>query len=133
MIENDNVFIIKNNAYFTGKRFYRKIRLLSNLKIRRYIAVLLFLIYLFLSIYEIEIKNMISMIFRKKINFDSFEIYKYNNIKQKLIEKNCSGMWDNQREFLNGIIRKFKPLKVVEIGMFRGGSSIIKENFLFIA
>ena len=37
-------------------------------------------------------------------------------------------MWDNQREFLNGIIRKFKPKKIVEIGVSSGGSSIIILN-----
>ena len=37
-------------------------------------------------------------------------------------------MWDNQREFLNGVIRKFRPKKIVEIGSSRGGSSIIMLN-----
>ena len=37
-------------------------------------------------------------------------------------------MWLNQREFLNGIIRKFKPHKFLEIGVNRGGSSIIILN-----
>lgn len=37
-------------------------------------------------------------------------------------------MWGNQREFLNGIIRKFKPKKVLEIGVSKGGSSIIILN-----
>ena len=26
-------------------------------------------------------------------------------------------MWENQREFLNGVIRKFKPKKIVEIAV----------------
>lgn len=35
-------------------------------------------------------------------------------------------MWNNQREFLNGVIRKFRPKKIVEIGVaFGGGSAII--------
>ena len=37
-------------------------------------------------------------------------------------------MWNNQREFLNGIIRKFKPRKILEVGVSRGGSSIIMLN-----
>ena len=37
-------------------------------------------------------------------------------------------MWKNQPEFLNGIIRKFKPHKILEIGVRRGGSSIIFLN-----
>lgn len=37
-------------------------------------------------------------------------------------------MWDNQKEFLNGLIRKFEPKKIVEIGVASGGSSIIILN-----
>ena len=37
-------------------------------------------------------------------------------------------MWGNQREFINGIIRKYKPKKLVEIGVYLGGSSIIILN-----
>ena len=37
-------------------------------------------------------------------------------------------MWDNQKEFLNGIIRKLKPKKILEVGVDRGGSSIIILN-----
>lgn len=40
-------------------------------------------------------------------------------------------MWGNQREFLNGIIRKFKPKKILEIGVRSGGSSIIILNAIF--
>ena len=37
-------------------------------------------------------------------------------------------MWANQREFINGIIRKFRPKKIVELGVLYGGSSIIILN-----
>ena len=37
-------------------------------------------------------------------------------------------MWANQREFLNGIVRKFKPKKILEIGVKKGGSSIVILN-----
>ncbi len=37
-------------------------------------------------------------------------------------------MWRNQREFLNGIVRKFRPKKLLEIGVAYGGSSIIILN-----
>ena len=40
----------------------------------------------------------------------------------------CSRMWGNQREFLNGVVRKFKPKKILEIGVAEGGSSIIILN-----
>jgi hypothetical protein len=60
--------------------------------------------------------------------FDQYEVSKYNEIKDKLISSDCSQMWDNQREFLNGLVRKFKPKKILEIGVFRGGSSIVLLN-----
>ena len=37
-------------------------------------------------------------------------------------------MWANQREFLNGVIRKFRPKKIVEIGVNNGGGSCIILN-----
>ena len=37
-------------------------------------------------------------------------------------------MWKNQKEFLNGIVRKFKPQKIIEIGVSKGGSSAIILN-----
>ena len=37
-------------------------------------------------------------------------------------------MWDNQREFLNGVVRRFRPKKIVEIGSSRGCSSSIILN-----
>ena len=39
-------------------------------------------------------------------------------------------MGENQRKFINGVIRKFKPKKIVEIGVLKGGSSIIILNAL---
>ena len=37
-------------------------------------------------------------------------------------------MAGNQPEFLNGVVRKFKPKKIVEIGVYKGGSTIIMLN-----
>lgn len=37
-------------------------------------------------------------------------------------------MWDNQREFLNGVVRRFRPKKIVEIGVAEGCSSSIILN-----
>ena len=37
-------------------------------------------------------------------------------------------MWNNQREFLNGVIRRFRPKKIVEIGVSTGCSSSIILN-----
>jgi predicted O-methyltransferase YrrM len=55
-------------------------------------------------------------------------VFKYNEIKKKLLETDCSQMSRNEREFLNGIIRKFRPQKILEVGVNLGGSSIIILN-----
>ena len=55
-------------------------------------------------------------------------MYIYNNIKNKIIGFPCKQMWKNQREFLNGVVRKFRPKKIVEIGVAEGCSSSIILN-----
>jgi hypothetical protein len=61
----------------------------------------------------------------EEIYFDKYETDIYNNIKNKIIDFQCNEMWDNQREFLNGVVRRFRPKKIVEIGVNRGCSSSI--------
>ena len=63
----------------------------------------------------------------KKFYFDKYEVNVYDLIKNKLRQE-CTDMWVNQREFLNGVIRKFKPKKIVEVGCGLGGSSIVMLN-----
>ena len=67
---------------------------------------------------------------KKIFYFDKYEPNVFNEIKDKLIKSKCSIMWDNQREFVNGIIRKYKPKKILELGVALGGSSIIIVFFL---
>ena len=31
-------------------------------------------------------------------------------------------MWKNQRKFLNGLVKNFKPKKILELGVMRGGT-----------
>ena len=62
------------------------------------------------------------------IKFDQYETYKYNEIKKILIDNGCSQMMDNERKFLNGIIRFSKPKKILEVGVRSGGSSSIILN-----
>jgi len=61
------------------------------------------------------------------LDLDKFEVNIYNNINNNDLYR-CSRMWGNQKEFLNGVVRKFKPKKVLEIGVAEGGSSIIILN-----
>ena len=44
------------------------------------------------------------------------------------MKNKCILMSGNQMEFLNGVVRKFKPKKIVEIGVNKGGSTIIFLN-----
>ena len=73
-------------------------------------------------------KNDFKSIKKNTIHLDKFETHIFNNIKDKLDKYRCSRMWDNQRELLNGVIRKFRPKKIVEIGVAYGGGSAIILN-----
>ena len=64
----------------------------------------------------------------KNFYFDKNESEILNDIKSKLMKNKCILMSGNQMEFLNGIVRKFKPKKIVEIGVNKGGSTIIMLN-----
>jgi len=75
--------------------------------------------------------------FKKAANIDKEEIYLdqyetnvFHNIKQKIDSFQCNEMWDNHHEFLNGMIRKFKPKKVLEVGVRFGCASAIILNAL---
>lgn len=67
---------------------------------------------------------------KEKTNFyfDKYETNIFKEVKNKLIGLKCSIMENKQREFLNGIIRKYKPKKILELGVHQGGSSIIILN-----
>ena len=77
---------------------------------------------------EVSKTTEISKETEEEIYFDQYDVNKYNEIKNKLLEIKCCDMWDNQKEFLNGIVRKLKPKKILEVGVDRGGSSIIILN-----
>ena len=149
---NDN--LIKNNLFkkmnfenYSNKCSYRISKLL-------YLALFLkicILLYLFIYlIYELkrqknDIKIIISLIKKYFVNkqslvstnnkkaeieiyLDKYETNIYNNIKKKIIGFPCTEMWDNQREFINGGVRRFRPKKIVEIGVDEGCSSSIILN-----
>ena len=98
-------------------------------KIQKILLLLLlcFLLF-FILIYKIQFNKVHIINSKEKTYFDEYEVDKYFEIKEKLLNTKCSDMWLNQREFLNGIIRKFKPHKFLELGVHRGGSSIIILN-----
>ena len=65
---------------------------------------------------------------KNKVTFEKYETNVYNDIKNKLIKTNCSLMWGNQKEFINGIVRNYRPKKIIELGVKYGGSSIVLLN-----
>jgi len=66
--------------------------------------------------------------FETELNLDKYETDIYNNIKRKILGFPCREMWNNQREFLNGVVRRFRPKKIVEIGVSKGCASSIVLN-----
>ena len=74
-----------------------------------------------------------------KFKYDSIQTkvfdknFQYHNYQRELINEKIQKYAgyeqnDNEPYFLNGIIRKFKPKKCLEIGVAKGGSSIIILN-----
>jgi len=98
------------------------------MQIIKYGLSLKIILALFLLILLIVSENIIFIENLAKIPFDQYETNVFNNIKDKLKNTKCSKMWGNQREFINGIIRKSKPNKVLELGVLHGGCSIIILN-----
>ena len=115
------------------QHFNRDNRFKHNLKIEHYIKYVLaslFIIFLSLNLLFMYFQNRVDNVYEDSFYLDKYETKIYNNIKKRLLNSKCSWMWDNQREFLNGVIRKFRPKKVLEIGPWAGGSSIIILNAL---
>ena len=62
----------------------------------------------------------------KRIVFENYEQNVLSNIDNKIA--NVSEMLPTERAFLNGLLRKYKPKKIVELGVSDGGSSAIILN-----
>ena len=105
--------------------FYKNV--IKSFYVKTNLLTFLCVFWIFINIKE-KSDNDFIINFKEKIYFDKYGVDKYNEIKSKLLSTNCSQMSGNQREFLNGIIRKFRPHKLLEIGVRYGGSSIIMLN-----
>lgn len=100
----------------------------GNVNYKKIFFIFFCLFAVFAFYYQKDIKNILQNNNKEKIYFDKYEVDIYNKIKEKYMQSACSEMWANQREFLNGILRKYKPKKILEIGVRHGGSSIIILN-----
>lgn len=108
-------------------KILKEIKDISNCKI--IIISIIFSLYFFIycTIYILEIKGIIGEISHD--DFSNLEKYDSNILLtiQTNIEKYIEITIDEQK-FLNGIIRKTKPKKIVEIGVSYGGTSVLILN-----
>ena len=92
------------------------------------LEIIILIIIIFFSLYCF--KNIKNSIFCE----NKFDIYfKYQNyqremITEKMINYSSWQLLNDEPYFINGIIRKYKPKKCLEIGVAAGGSSIIILN-----
>jgi predicted O-methyltransferase YrrM len=92
-----------------------------------FICIFTFFVFLLL------LANLTSTIFSQKTNSSTTKIEDYDLHVYKKIESKVQGfdrveMLDIEKKFLNGVIRKYKPKKILEIGVSKGGSSAIILN-----
>ena len=94
--------------------------------IKLLIIINLFIIIIFVIHSSKKRNNFNSIEINTKIIEEDFDYHNYERelITQKIIEYSGYDKIDNEPYFLNGIIRKLKPKKCLEIGVARGGSSI---------
>ena len=65
---------------------------------------------------------------------DSFELFFPSDEENKVLHSldktytSVSEMTNEEREFLNGIILRNKPVKLLEVGVSAGGSTVIMLN-----
>ncbi len=110
-----------------------------------FLLIILLLFFYFFNIFKFNNeKNTSTYIYDNRdpeIKFDvNFEYHKYqrNIITDKIINNSNWQLGYEELYFINGIIRKYKPKKCLEIGVAYGGSSIlilnaikdIKDSFL---
>ena len=118
------LFINFNSFYFLTIKMFKK------LKINYMIFKKILVIFLYLYIFTIFFK--VLFIKKEYFKFDkNFDYINYDkNIITEKMKKYAGWMLLNEKEifFINGIIRKYKPKKLLEIGVARGGSSILILN-----
>ena len=134
-LENMNI-ISKDYSSSSNKNFdiaKNIIKILNYLKLIVVILICSLIFCLFLFKNESMNHNRQKINYRETpfynlIDLDKYEVNKYNEIKKTIIKAGCSQMSNKEREFINGIIRKFKPKKILEVGVYHGGSSVIILN-----
>ena len=98
-------------------------------EISKIISLILILLLIIIIIVHYHLSALFSIQNLKKID-ENFEYHNYQTflINNKIIEKSGWLLTLNDAYFINGLIRKFRPKNVLEVGVARGGSSIIILN-----
>lgn len=101
------------------------------------VMIFFFLIYIIYQTKIInELKNITKSIKENKVSSKGYDLnFKYHLYEREMLTekmKNYSEwqLLNNEPYFINGIIRKYNPKKCLEIGVAKGGSSIIILNAL---
>ena len=87
----------------------------------------------FLFVFLLFLVNIVSTVFSQEINssatkIEDCDLHIYKKIESKIQGFDKVEMLDIDKKFLNGVIRKYKPKKILEIGVSKGGSSAIILN-----
>lgn len=64
----------------------------------------------------------------KSVKIEGTDVHIYEEIESKIKGFDKVEMTQTEQKFLNGIVRKYKPKKILEIGVAKGGSSAIILN-----
>ena len=128
---NNNSLISLNKKYFKYEKLRNKFKLKVDIKFKIILLLLIIIIYL-LYIFNDKIKKYYKSILFQKENNIYFHYHNYQRdlITEKMIKNANWQMSKNEPYFINGIIRKFKPKKCLEVGVAYGGASIVILNAL---
>ena len=85
------------------------------------LIILIIIHYHFYSLYQVKYIKPIDTEFE-------YQNYQRHLINKKIMEKSGWLLTKNDAYFINGIIRKFRPKNCLEVGVARGGSSVIILN-----
>ena len=126
--EDNKSFIILNKLKPNKFKFKKYLNIECDIKIKLILLLTFIIIYLIIIIKNNKIK-IFNLHFKKKYNL-TFEYHNFERelITEKMINHSDWQLLYNEPYFINGIIRKYKPKKCLEIGVAYGGSTIIILN-----
>ena len=127
-------------TFFKNKinEYLRNNKIIKSLNYSKLILLIIFCTICFEIVYFQKLNNFFfgtkNQSFSSLFGTKSFEKnFEYHNYERELITDKIQKyagyeLFDNEPYFLNGIIRKFKPKRCLEIGVSHGGSSILILN-----